>query len=261
MDWRARASAFWPHTISARRLYPALVALALSAELFAYTVCLQPDRERATRADGVTAELRAGQAALAARLRALDGAMPADPPAERMDLLRQADMAAAQTGARVVRIAPLPGSPTALDVEVEAAFPVLAQFIGQLEARRALIQRLVLRPAASGTIVEPRLAATFILDGRAGGGGLANPDASAATLMRATSDPFAPSIPPADIAAQHRLTGITAVDQDLLATIDGHDYRQGDAIDGATILAINDDAVELGLGSRRYWLRFQPRRR
>ncbi len=255
-------SAFWPHTLPARRLYPALAALAVAAELLAYTVCLHPDRVRAAQAAAVTAELRAGQAALLTRLRALDGTVPrSDTPVERMDLLRQADIAAAQTGARVVRISPLPGSPTALDVELEAAFPALAQFVGQMEARRAVVQRLVVRPAASGTAVDPRLTATFTLDGRAEGGGLADPAASSAALMRTPTDPFAPAVSPADIAAQHQLTGITAVGSDVTATIDGRDYRQGEAVGGATVLAINDDAVELGQGNKRYWLRFRPGRR
>jgi hypothetical protein len=54
----------------------------------------------------------------------------------------------------------------------------------------------------------------------------------------------------------HQLTGITRIGDELMATIDGRDYREGDVLGDAAIVAIRDDAVQLASGAVRYWLRF-----
>lgn len=108
IDLRRNLALFWPASPRARRLLPALFLLAASAELFAYTVYAAPGQVRAAQEIELAAQIRAADAPLRLRLRALSGAagQPAGTPIGRTELLRRADAIALQTGAHIVWVVP-----------------------------------------------------------------------------------------------------------------------------------------------------------
>ncbi len=94
--------------------------------------------------------------------------------------------------------------------------------------------------------------------------GVAASDAQAAAaraaLAAAPRDPFAVPEPPP--TSDHRLTGITVLDGGaLMATIDGRDYRTGDALDGGVVRGVGPDWAELALGGATTRLRLAAPRR
>lgn len=251
----SRAAAVLPASPRWRRLVPALVTLAASLELFASMGYGAVDRAVAVQVEAMAERVRADQGSLRRWLRDPDG--PSGPartaPLQRTDLLRLVDAVAGQSGARILRLTPRPGTPNTLDVEMSAGLSGFAQFAAAMEARRGRLQKVqVRRPDAPG----PRggdLLISFVLEAPR----LAVPQKVLQLgAGRDASDPFAPlAASAASSRIAHRLTAVTRIGDELIATIDGRDYHEGDALGGARILAVKDDAVQLASGPVRYWLR------
>lgn len=247
----------------ARRMVPALAAFALSAALFVYNVVVAPDRALAAQALALSESIRAEDAALSAWLRDLNGSAvrPAETAApDRNDLLKKLNAIAQQAGAHLVRVTPLPDNRGPIEIELEASFAGLVQFVGHMEARGGLLRRLRVHPrTADATFIT----AVFLLDWTPALAEAAIPPVAAQLLAGPPPpvDPFRSlaNLSEASLRAGHRLTGITKTNDDMVATIDGRDYRIGDPIGDGTLTAIREDAVQLSSGRSRSWLHFQSR--
>jgi hypothetical protein len=256
-------------TLSAglRRLLPALLALAASAELFAYAGYGAADRAAAAQALALADRLRDDDAPLSRWLHELNAAAArpgAAVPADGTEFLRALDGAATQAGARITRLAPRLGDPALLDVEMAAGFADFVRFAAAMERlggtfRGVQVRRADASPDGAGAGAG-HLVVAFALEAPqhpapAPRGTGAGQDAASASAT--LPDPFAPPVAVAGVTIpQHHLTGITRLGTGRVATIDGRDYGEGDALGDATIATIRDDAVQLASGGVRYWLRF-----
>jgi hypothetical protein len=80
---------------------------------------------------------------------------------------------------------------------------------------------------------------------------------SAGATSAATPQPPPASAPPASpVAAELRLEAISAQDGEPVAVINGQLVRKGDSVEGALVLSIGTDSVELEIEGRRRVLTF-----
>ena len=253
---RAAALAAWFAALPAplRRLLPALLAVVLAAELFAYEGLGATTRRIAADTEALAARLRSEDAALRQGLHAA----PA-PGSPQGALLKQVEALAARTGMRITRLMPHAHDPRLLDVALVAGFADFLRFVSGAELLHAQLQDLqISQPDSAGAGASP-LVISFSLQLPAS----MRPDRAAsappAVASPALHDPFATGANEADLSEQRHLTGITRLDDGSMATIDGRDYREGDRLGDMTVTAIGKNVVRLSAGVHRYSLHFPTR--
>jgi hypothetical protein len=161
------------------------------------------------------------------------------------DALRHLDAAIGVSGIRPLRLSPRSTPPASYDLEFDSSFSGLIHFVSAIEAQGGMLGGLQVRrkEGAAGRLLTS-VAVT-----------VAPPDTSKSVPPPPTSirDPFISNAAP---RFTHRLTGITRVDDHWMATIDDHDYIQGDSIIDALVASIQEERVVLLTGDVETVLRF-----
>lgn len=242
-----------------RAVLPGLVALAVSAELFA---CLGPaaiSRRLAADTAGIAAQVEEEDTALRRRLHKVAEPAEALREVDPVTFLRQLRTTAAHGTAGITRLAPRAHDARLLDVELVASFPAFLDLATQIERLGARLQGVRIRPAQPSAQDRPegtaRQAVSFTL--AVPRKLAAPPPDAAAQAAQEPRDPFAP-IPEEDGAALSRrfaLTGLTRTATGPMATINNRDYAVGDRLDDLTITAIGPAEVSLASGPHRFRLR------
>jgi len=248
-----------------RRLLPALLALAASAELFAYGGYGAVNRRIAANALSLTERLRDENAPLRRWLHEVNAA-PAAPDSADQDpdatiFLKQVDSAAARAGVQVTHLVPRPKQDALLDIELAASFPAFLRFAREAERLQGTFRGLQVRqPDSAAGATANRLAIGFTLEmPRRPARPAQRADAVPAAIAGALRDPFSTAAAAGastDLSARHHLTGITRLGKAFMATIDGRDYQEGDQLGNMVVTAIRGGEVRLSAGSLRYYLRF-----
>ena len=244
----------------ARCFAPALLALLVSAGLFLDRVVLAPGWEAAAQVSTLAERIRADDEALSMGLRAERSAPTAAP--SQNDLLKALNQIALQTGIHLVRMAPLVDKRDSLEIELEAPFANVVQFIGQMEMREGILRRLQIQAPTGDRAAVALAKVSFLLDWKPVSTNPAVPSL-AGRLMASVpvSDPLRSLGIRSDASLQagHVLTGITRANGGAFATIDGHDYRMGDPVGDGTITAIEENGVQISSAVAQSWLRFPQR--
>lgn len=249
-----------------RRLLPPLLVLAVMAELFAYAGLGAADRATAARALALADQVRNEDLPLTRWLHELNAGVAqvgvtqvgTGHSLQTTDFLNQVGAAVVRAGVRVARLAPRPGEPKLLDVELIGAFPDFLRFAASMEKSQGKLRALQMRQAESA---PGRLAVSFLLKAPSQAGAAAPDPDDAKAAGLAVHNPFAPaSGANAGNSPQHRLTGITRLGTRWMATIDGRDYQEGDPLVDAVVARIYPDEVLLTAGPVQRHLGFAASR-
>ena len=243
----------------------AALAFAGAGQALAYATLVAPKKQAAAELDAMAQALRADRAAATAADTASAEAAVAGLDATALrnlsipQLLSQVQEIALNVNVRITDLAPVEPGSRLLRVAMTGAYPDLVRFLARFEALPLHIDELHMdsstedgQPRASGD-----LTLSLVFQQIAGAPAHSFADAAAfeaALRGEALRNPFTtwngavawtPERGSGDLTWIHHLTGISEIGDVRIATIDDHDYRVGDRIDGRTVTAIGEDAVTL----------------
>jgi hypothetical protein len=166
------------------------------------------------------------------------------------DLLSQAQMAASQYHVAIRSVTPNPSDAKRLVLGVHGDYRDLMLFLGRLETFQITLNGFDFAPDESGA--TGTIDITFA--GKPGAPVSFADYLEAILKYSAVRNPFEigdpiplPNTAPVlgDLTWTYHLSSIWQVGAERLATIDGHDYRPGDTINGMQIVAIGPSGVRL----------------
>ena len=257
-----RIAAFLPERSAVRPLI-ALAVLGCSVWIFASWGYSSADEGAGEAARQLADALRTAEQPIRLALRAGSaGDATAREPNGR-SVLAGLDAAASRAGVQVTRLTPRPTEPGVVNVELLAGYGPLSRFVAESEALGGVVRGLQVR-APDSADAQNRQVATFAIEmtghplrvaGTADAGDL--PDATLAMLS-----PFQmkqAAVAEHDLSTRYRLTGMTRIGTELMATIDGRDYVLGDEIDGMRVSQISEEDVHLSGPGCACSIRFRSR--
>jgi hypothetical protein len=167
------------------------------------------------------------------------------------DLLSRIQEIASEDNVAIRSVTPSPVAPDQIAIGAQGAFRDLMRLLARLETLQLSISSFDIAPSDNGTI-----AATIgITRAAKPGAPVSFADYIDATaIYSAVRNPFEigdpvplPNAAPAlgDISWTYHLTSISLLGAERVATIDGKDYKNGDAFDGMTVMAIGPSGVTL----------------
>jgi hypothetical protein len=251
-----------------RQLLPALLALAVAAEIFAYAGYGAVRRTVAGHTVALADRIRTDDGPLRRRLHELTSAQGQDGAERGSDataFLRQVNAAAGRTGVQLVRLVPHPKEQGLLEVELIASFPEFLRFAADMEILNSAFSGLQINPLDNAGSSAARRALTFMLEvprrpARTGKYVDAVRAAVAAAGLRnvfTTDKGVGDGL--RDLSAKYHLTGVTLIGSTAVATIDGRDYELGDKLQDMTVTAITEGLVTLAAGQQRYVIHFSAK--
>lgn len=229
-----------------------LALLALSAQAFAYSVYVAPQKQTAREISGLVSALRAERASLPPAVAEAEGLRPVALTVPR--LLAQVQELAVNLGVDVYTLAPTEPGSGLYRMTMVAGYDNYIRFLARFETLQVEISEMTVTPLEGAS---NRL--TVTLGFRRNSAGATHSFADAAAFEAGLRgepprDPFnawngvvawRPQADSADLTWVHHLTGVSEIGESRIATIDDRDYRVGDTLRGRIVTAISQDSVTL----------------